>query len=337
MWTDNATDMTLARADASTGSRASGSGCALAVVIPFYKLDFFAEVLEALAAQTDKRFRVYVGDDASPTPAGDVVSRYRGRLDIRYERFPRQLGHISLVRQWNRCLSLVGQEEWVWVLPDDDIPSSNVVEEFHRALSRPALAPAPTVYRIPVSMIDASGNVIKEPRIEPELESIDDFYRRLMDGETMSTLGDNIFHAETLRAGGGFVEFPKAWGSDHATVLRTASGTRIRSLNAARFYFRMSGQNISSLRSDGVDKLAARTQFARWLRENQDLFSSPPGRPFFDAFFRKGEHYFVHEWRLSPAMLSNLYALSRVCYDSPTPRPVLRVLAMKCATVLGWR
>lgn len=38
----------------------------LAIVIPYYKITFFEDTLESLAHQTDKRFKVYIGDDASP-------------------------------------------------------------------------------------------------------------------------------------------------------------------------------------------------------------------------------------------------------------------------------
>ena len=38
----------------------------LAIIIPYFKLLFFEETLQSLAIQTDKRFKVYIGDDASP-------------------------------------------------------------------------------------------------------------------------------------------------------------------------------------------------------------------------------------------------------------------------------
>ena len=38
----------------------------LAIVIPYFKLTFFEATLQSLANQTDKRFKVYIGDDASP-------------------------------------------------------------------------------------------------------------------------------------------------------------------------------------------------------------------------------------------------------------------------------
>ena len=38
----------------------------LAIIIPYFKLTFFEETLKSLASQTSKRFKVYIGDDASP-------------------------------------------------------------------------------------------------------------------------------------------------------------------------------------------------------------------------------------------------------------------------------
>jgi len=38
----------------------------LAIVVPYYKLTFFEETLKSLKSQTNKKFKVYIGDDASP-------------------------------------------------------------------------------------------------------------------------------------------------------------------------------------------------------------------------------------------------------------------------------
>ncbi len=39
----------------------------LAIVISFYKIIFFEETLQSLANQIDKRFKVCIGNDASPS------------------------------------------------------------------------------------------------------------------------------------------------------------------------------------------------------------------------------------------------------------------------------
>jgi glycosyltransferase involved in cell wall biosynthesis len=40
----------------------------LAIIVPAFRVRFLERTLQSLAAQTDRRFRVYVGDDASPEP-----------------------------------------------------------------------------------------------------------------------------------------------------------------------------------------------------------------------------------------------------------------------------
>ena len=38
----------------------------LAIIIPGFKINFLETLFQSLVKQTDKRFNVYVGDDASP-------------------------------------------------------------------------------------------------------------------------------------------------------------------------------------------------------------------------------------------------------------------------------
>ena len=45
----------------------------LAIVIPYFKLTFFEETLQSLANQTDQRFKVYIGDDASLENPSDLL------------------------------------------------------------------------------------------------------------------------------------------------------------------------------------------------------------------------------------------------------------------------
>jgi hypothetical protein len=60
----------------------------------------------------------------------DLLERYKGKLNLRYHRFESNLGGISLVRQWERCIALSNNEE-LMILGDDDILGDNVVESFY--------------------------------------------------------------------------------------------------------------------------------------------------------------------------------------------------------------
>ncbi|SVA69461.1 uncharacterized protein METZ01_LOCUS122315, partial [marine metagenome] len=91
----------------------------LAIVIPAFKPDFFRATLESIVVQTDMRFQLYVGDDCGPPEIFEICSSFPD-LDLKYYRFPANLGSQSLTEHWNRCVAL-SSEPWVWLFADDDL------------------------------------------------------------------------------------------------------------------------------------------------------------------------------------------------------------------------
>ena len=107
----------------------------LAIIIPYYKLTYFEATLKSLANQNDKRFKVYIGDDASPEDCTTLLQKFEGQFDFIYHRFETNLGGISLTQQWERCIALSGDEEWLMILGDDDVLEANVVASFYEDLN----------------------------------------------------------------------------------------------------------------------------------------------------------------------------------------------------------
>jgi len=305
----------------------------IAVVIPYFKLNYFKNLLDALSYQSNSNFKVYVGDDCSPDCPVKRIEEYKNKLNIVYKKFEKNIGHTSLTRHWERCVELIEDEEWVWILPDDDLPSKNCVEEFYKAL--PVVKEKNIrVFRFPLKRIDGHGKIINHGNEDnPEFENNFDFYTRILKGKTSSSLGDNIFSRKHLNESGGFVDFPKAWGSDHATVLNVSSKGNIYYLDKAVFYFRMSGENISSDNSDGVIKLKSRILFAKWLKRNEHIFPSKPNQEFYQFFYWKGEYYVLNEWGFSLHMLVLLYQLRRICFRSRNILPIVKVVLKKCRII----
>ena len=64
----------------------------LAIVIPAYKATFLPAALDSIAMQACKDFTLYVGDDCSPEPIGNIVEQYRDKIDLVYQRFETNLG-----------------------------------------------------------------------------------------------------------------------------------------------------------------------------------------------------------------------------------------------------
>lgn len=304
----------------------------LAVVIPFYKIDFFGDLLEALKNQTCKDFNVYISDDASPVPPDYLITNYKESLEILYHRFDENLGGRNLVAQWQRSLSLINKkEQWVWMLPDDDVPSLNSVESFYEALAKGKSNSKPVkLFRMNMDVINENGKVINDFKDKsPEYETNLQYYLRQLKGETRSSLGDNIFNLEQLNEFGGFVNFKQGWGSDHATILLTSQSGLICFLGKARLGFRMSGKNISSVESDGEVKMSARCDFAKWIKTNEHIFSQKPENQFYRLFYFKGEYYFLNEWIFSLKLLLGLYRLRIICCQSYNIFPILKIAFKK--------
>ena len=45
----------------------------LAIVIPYYNIHFFDKTLFSLSCQTDKRFKVYIGNNNSPNDPMELI------------------------------------------------------------------------------------------------------------------------------------------------------------------------------------------------------------------------------------------------------------------------
>lgn len=281
----------------------------LAIIIPFFKITYLESLLIALARQSDKRFNIYIGNDSSPDDPLPIITKFSNTIHISYKLYHENIGHICPTLHWNRCLEMLEEEEWVWMLPDDDLISENCVTEFYKSLPEIEQQDI-NVATIPSKVVDADEKDRSNLVINPKIQSSYDFYLRQLKGEaTGSSLGDNIFRRSALEVIGGFISFPRAWGSDHATILKTAAQGDIYCLQSAWFGFRQSGINISSIRTDGASKMSARIKFLDWLKQNESIFNQKPDKAFYQYFYWKGEHYFLHEWQESFSLYRLLFKL----------------------------
>ncbi|NBL64833.1 glycosyltransferase [Flavobacterium sp. NST-5] len=209
----------------------------LAIVIPYYKLTFFEETLQSLADQTNKRFKVYIGDDASPENPEIALKKFEGQFDFIYHRFKSNLGGTSLTQQWERCIALIDDEEWVNILGDDDVLGKNVVEEFYK---NEQLRKKSNVCRFASVKIDENSNAFSEIYTHPQFETRYDFLER----KTRSSLSEYFFRISELSQS-GFKSFPLGWYSDILAVLEVAGSKQIFTCNDAVIYIRISRISIS--------------------------------------------------------------------------------------------
>jgi len=214
----------------------------LAIVIPYYKLTFFEATLQSLANQTKKCFNVYIGDDASPDNPEKLIDTYKSALNITYKRFNDNLGGTSLTKQWERCISLSGDEEWLMILGDDDYISKNYIEEFYKHIDEIIKLDIKVVHF--ASRVHEANGEISELYSHPKIENSTDFFYRKFFQKSRGSLSEQIFKKKAYLKH-GFRDFPSGWGSDNFAWLDFTEFGKIYTVNDATAYFRISSENIS--------------------------------------------------------------------------------------------
>ncbi|WP_434035418.1 glycosyltransferase family 2 protein [Formosa sp. 4Alg 33] len=238
----------------------------LAIIIPYYKYTFLKDTLKSLANQTDKRFTVYIGNDASPENPHELIEEFKGQMSIVYKSFSENLGGTSLVLQWKRCLALVQNEEWIQILGDDDMISSNFVASFYEAFPKIEQYGA-EVIRWSTYVVNEKGVQTSKQFVHPEKETAVDFFERKFSKKTRSSLSEYVFKKATVLEK-GFQPFNLAWHTDDMAVFEFSNNQSIYSINTAYVSVRVSKLNITGDSQHYVAKNKGTFQFMEYLFHN---------------------------------------------------------------------
>ncbi|MBQ8607166.1 MAG: glycosyltransferase family 2 protein [Bacteroidaceae bacterium] len=211
-------------------------------VLPAYKARFLREAVESIMAQTYRNLELVIVDDASPEGLYDMIKDVCDER-VRYYVNERNIGGTDLVAQWNHSLEYA-EGDYVVLASDDDIYHPQYLEKMNALVEK---YPQVDVFRPRVQYINELGVVtgvvglMKEYTSQLELVSL------------IETLGNGIpfylFNRRALKSIGGFVNYPLAWHSDDATVLKMAK-EGIAFCADILFSFRLSGESISTKRND---------------------------------------------------------------------------------------
>lgn len=236
----------------------------LAIIIPAYKATFLPAALDSIAAQTCKDFTLYIGDDCSPEPIGDIVEQYRDKIELVYLRFDNNLGGKDLVAQWERCIAMSKDEPYIWLFSDDDVMEPNCVEILLKQVDE--TKGSYDLYHFDSYRIDEEGNfeLLRNPY--PAVLSSYDFYKGKMSGIYDSFVVENVFSRQIYKQSDGFKNFDLAWGSDIATWCIFSHENGICRIPGALIGWRRSSRNITPDKSKAIAerKLIADCEFLCW-------------------------------------------------------------------------
>lgn len=236
----------------------------LAIIIPAYKATFLPAALDSIAVQTCKDFTLYVGDDCSPEPIGNIVEQYKDKIKLIYQRFDTNLGGKDLVAQWERCIAMSKDEPYIWLFSDDDVMEPNCVEQLLKQIE--TTKGAYDLYHFDVNEINEEGIVQKIRPAYPKVLSAYDYYKGKNTGLFRSYVVENIFSRHIYEQSGGFKNFDLAWGSDVATWCIFCGNKGMCKVPEAHIRWRRSHQNITpdKSRKTAERKLMAECNFLTW-------------------------------------------------------------------------
>lgn len=244
----------------------------LAIVIPFYKIDFFEETIKSIASQTNKNFALYIGNDASPENPIPIINKYYKQDEYLYYNYTENIGGHNLALQWERILTNV-KEEWFQILGDDDVLVDNFVEEFYKSLHI-LNDENINVLKFPIEIIDENNITIKKFSFPNSIIDRRFFLISRIEHISLSSLSENIFRTKTFLKH-KIKQFPLAWHSDDCMIFDYSENNKILYNKNSFLFVRNSGINISSMKSNQNEKSKATNEFYNYIITNYyNLFTS---------------------------------------------------------------
>jgi glycosyltransferase involved in cell wall biosynthesis len=236
----------------------------LAVIIPAYKDRFLEKTLLSLVNQTNRDFKVYIGDDNSPHDLKSICDKYVSQLDMVYVKFENNIGAKDIVNQWVRCIELSKEEQWIWLFSDDDIADSDCVEKFYSTIK--ADNAGFDVYRFNTRVINDDDKYLGEAVESPFVDTSANMAYNILMGRRGNSMPDHIFSRRIYQKY-GFVKTDWAQGADWATSIQFSSEKGICTIPGAKVNWRLGNYNISGTihQHDRAKKIKGHIQCLTWI------------------------------------------------------------------------
>ena len=252
----------------------------LAIVIPYYKIDFFEDCIKSISCQTNKDFKIYIGNDASPVDPIPIIEKYLIPSQYEYYGYEDNLGGKNLALQWSRILEQVS-EEWFQILGDDDSIGGNFVEEFYKNL--PDLNEEVNVLKMNncLKFINGSEQRFYEGFSTGFYNSFD-LIRRKLAGGLNSSLSEHIFRTKKYHEV-GFDIFPLAWHTDDLFLIKMSDFNDLYFVKESEVIIRVFENSTSGSKENLKEKVEATDKFFKifsdliiernlgWSKERQFL------------------------------------------------------------------
>lgn len=212
------------------------------IAIPAYKTQYLDVAIRSALNQTYDNIEIIVVDDCSPHDVKSVVESIADDR-VAYIRNAENLGSSDPSLNWNECLRHA-DGEFLCLLCDDDVYAPTYVEEMVALAAR---YPDADIFRSGVNIIDGMQNIVGLFPLAPERESIAEYIWHLHSGNNRQSISEWMLRVSALHDLGGYVNAPKAWGSDAMTIFCLGRKSDVVTSPQRLVSFRLSDINITGM------------------------------------------------------------------------------------------
>lgn len=282
-------------------------------VMPVFKGRYLNEAIDSILKQTFSSWELILVNDASPDNIAGIVKLYHDPRILYYEN-SENIGGKNLILNWNQCLKYANGQ-YLILASDDDVYNSDFLAHVDECTIK---YPTVNLVRTRVQRIDSNGNTTDLDQLYEEWLSQMEFIFYWSKG-WINCISNYVFKREALIEQKGFVDFPYAWFSDDASIIRMAKNGVV---NTAEVLFSFRNSDISISWTFNVEvlkkKWKATIDFYYWFRtelscidDDEVLFSVYQNNAIFNVRnkVKKMFSYLIKEFPLSEMkyVLSILY------------------------------
>ncbi|MFC9917613.1 glycosyltransferase [Agromyces binzhouensis] len=194
----------------------------VAVVVAYNRRDLLAEVLEALAAQTERVARVVVVDNASTDDSAEVA-RAAGEL-VDLIRLPRNTGGAGGFAAGMAVALADHAPDWLWLMDDDTVPTPTALAELVGAVAGTEVVVAGSR----VEWFDGTEHPMNTPRPKPFAGSSERAAAQARGGMPIRSTSfvSMLVRADVVRAIGLPIADYFIWNDDFEYSARALRGRR---------------------------------------------------------------------------------------------------------------
>lgn len=234
----------------------------VSIGIPAYKATYLYEAIESALSQDYKNIELIIVDDCSPFNLDIIVNQFNDSR-IRYYKNKENLGKVSIVHNWNKCLSLAKGEYFV-LLCDDDLLLPNFVSELLKLTNK---YPNCNVFHARKINLHKDLSQTESPTW-PQYENATNFLRNRLAKKRHHTITEFLYRTAAIQDK-KYIVFPKGFYSDNASIINFSQNGGIASSKECLAIFRYSEEHITTNSSteNCIGKTKDAIAYWKWIHQ----------------------------------------------------------------------